>query len=73
MARVRHAAVHDARLSMLAARRGIMPVSGIAGVSFWGRATVVAAVVGFASPDDGPISGEPIWTRHRGPASWRNR
>ena len=33
MASVTHAATHDARLSMLAARCGVSPVSGIAGVS----------------------------------------
>ena len=46
MASVRHAAFHDARLSMLAARRGIMPGSGNAGVSSW----VVHSAVGFSSP-----------------------
>ena len=67
MASVRHAAFQDARLSMLAARRGIMPESGNAGVSSW----VVHSAVGFCScPADGPISGLPIWTRQRGPASW---
>jgi hypothetical protein len=33
MPSVRQAATHDARLSMLAARCGITPVSGIAGIS----------------------------------------
>ena len=44
MASVRHAAVHDARLSMLAARCGVTPVSGIAGVS-----SRVGIAVGFSS------------------------
>ena len=69
MASVRHAAVHDARLSMLAARCGITPKSGIAGVS----SRVVRTAVGFSCPGDGPISGVPIWPRDGAPASWRTR